>query len=391
MKNSKSNSKEKVKVGLTLSGGGARGAYQAGVLRAIYDLCKFKKNPFPVISGVSAGSINGLSLAAEAEDFNLSTQLLWETWKHLSVDKIFKTDATTLLKTGSTWLVDLSLGDWFRTPKMTHLLDTSPLKHLLTNKINISWIDKNLKSGLLHAVGLSATDYHTGKGVTFFNGNNSIQNWDRDSGIGQRTILKIDHIMASTAIPIFFPPIRVDGSDYGDGGVGLRSPLSPAIHMGADRLLVIGLEHPLAMQPSKSVERRDPVTLGDIAGTLLNSMFLNSMDADFARMTQTNKVLSVLTPGQLHTDESYLRQVPSLFIRPSRDLGEIDCDHFKQFPFALRHLLKGFGVTDRKGWDLLSYLAFDKTYAEALLNLGYQDGINSKKDILEFFEVPASK
>lgn len=373
-------------IGLTLSGGGARGAYQAGVLRAIFDICQFKESPFQIISGVSAGSINGMALAAAAADFNTSTQLLWETWLDLSVHKIFKTDIASMARIALSWLTNLSFGEWIATRKMTYLLDSTPLKELLKAKIDMGAIGAHLQSGLLHGVALSATDYRSGKCVTFFDGAPDIQNWERNSGIGKRTLLEIDHIMASTAIPIFFPPVRIDRSDYGDGGIGQSSPLSPAIHLGADRIMVIGLEHPPGHKEGESITSSDPITLGDIAGTLLNSLFLKALDSDVMRLNQTNKLLSAFSSDQLKSGEFHLRPLPALFIRPSQDLGKIDRDQFARFPYPLRHLLKGLGITDFRAWDLLSYLAFERDYVGALLELGYNDGLAAKDDIIEFFK-----
>ncbi|MBC7660896.1 MAG: patatin-like phospholipase family protein [Chitinophagaceae bacterium] len=373
------------KIGLTLSGGGARGAYQAGVLKAISDLCGFKKSPFDIISGVSAGSINGMALAAGAQDFAAATQLMWDTWIELRVNKIFKTDLFSMAHITSSWLLNLSLGEWVSTRKVTYLLDSSPLKELLTKKIDMGAIGENLRSGLLHGVALSATDYRSGKSVTFFDGNQAIPDWDRNSGIGKRTILATEHIMASTAIPIFFPPVRIGKSDYGDGGIGQSSPLSPAIRLGADRIMVIGLEHMPGHEEADSVESEQEITLGDIAGTLLNSLFLKTLDSDVMRLKQTNKLLSAFSSEQLRSDEIHLIPLPALFIRPSKDLGKIDMDQFARFPYPLRHLLKGLGINDFRAWDLLSYLAFEKEYALALLELGYKDAINSKNQIVGFF------
>lgn len=372
------------KIGLVLSGGGARGAYQAGVLRAIFDICQTKECPFEIITGVSAGSINGMGLAFGAQDFNASTQLMWDTWLELRVNKIFKTDFFSMARTAASWLTNLSLGEWVATKKVNSLLDSAPLRTLLAEKIDMGAINENLRSGLLHGVALSATDYRSGKCVTFFDGHPSIKDWDRNSGIGTRTALRIDHIMASTAIPIFFPPVRIDRSDYGDGGIGQSSPLSPAIRLGADRILVIGLEHPPGHEECESITSSEPITLGDIAGTLLNSLFLKSLDSDVTRLKHTNKLLSAFKPEQLKAGSIHLKPVPALFIRPSRDLGKIDMDQFARFPYPLRHLLKGLGITDFRAWDLLSYLAFEKDYANALLDLGYQDGMAQKDEILAF-------
>ena len=374
------------KIGLTLTGGGARGAYQAGVLRAIQHICQFQKCPFQIISGISAGSINGMTLAAGADNFDAATKLLWDTWTSLSVDDVFKTDTLTLLKTGTSWLRDLSLGAWFGKKGVTHLLDTSPLYAFLNKNINMGNIDVHVRSGLLSGVALSATDYRTGRSVTFFDGDPSIQPWTRTSGFGRRAQLTTAHIMASTAIPIFFPPIRIDDADYGDGGIGLKAPVSPSIHLGADKILIIGLDHKAPQEALGKIATQAPVSLGDIAGTLLNSLFLNSLDSDLSRLNQTNRTLSFLTPEQIDATQDHLRKVPTLLIEPSIDLGEIDVDQYKQFPFTVRHLLNGLGVTSTKGWDLLSYLAFDSVYSSELLKRGYNDALAQREHIIEFFK-----
>lgn len=374
------------RIALTLPGGGARAAYQAGVLRAISDICKFKENPFEIISGISAGGINGMWLAAGAKDFAQSTEMMWDSWKKLEVSDVFKTDALTLFQTGSTWLRNLSLGEWFGKSHVTYLLDTSPLKDLLKEKINFKAIQENLDSGLLYALALSATDYHVGNAVTFFAGNAAIEPWERTLAAGVRDVLTIEHVMASAAIPIFFPPVTIGHRDYGDGGVGLKTPLAPAIHLGATKMLVIGVQNPPGTDSEKDTSGRHRATLGDVAGALLNSLFLNSLDADVARLQKLNRTVAVLTPEQIEKDVDRLRSVPLLVIRPSRDLSCLGVKEFAHFPFTIRHLLRGLGVSNRKGWDLLSYLAFDKVYSHALLELGYSDALHLKPEILHFFK-----
>lgn len=375
------------KVGLTLSGGGARGAYQAGVMRAIYDITKLKHSPFNVISGVSAGALNAMALASEAGDFQAATQKVSDTWLNLSIDKIFKTDAITAVTTIFGWVSDLALGEYLPTKKATHILDTSPLRQLLSDNLDLGSIERNIQAELLHGIALSTTDYRSGKCVTFFDGDSSIQEWDRNSGVGKRCQLTIDHMMASSAIPIFFPPVRIGMSDYGDGGIAQSAALSPVLRMGAQRIVAIGLERPPGNENCDPVKSTEALTLSEIAGTLLNSLFIKSMRGDIIRLQHTNKLLAMLTPEELATENLDIRQVPALFITPSEDLGKIDANQLSKFPFALRRLLKAIGFNDRRAWDLLSYLAFDKEYAQALINLGYKDGIAHEKEILAFLNV----
>ncbi|RYZ89438.1 MAG: patatin-like phospholipase family protein [Proteobacteria bacterium] len=373
--------------GLTLSGGGARGAYQAGVLRAIYEITEFQESPFKVISGVSAGALNAVALAEQSQDFGRATKKITDTWLDLSMDKIFKTDSLTGLTMALKWIADLALGEYLPTQKVTHFLNTEPLRALLQKNLDFSKVADNIISGNLHGIALSATDYRSGKSVTFFDGAQSIEEWDRYSGSGKRSRIDINHMMASSAIPIFFPPVRIDQSDYGDGGIGQSAPMSPALRLGSDKVLAIGLEHPPGNRESEAVKSIAPLTLSDIAGTLLSSLFIKSMRGDIIRMTQTNKLLSFLSPEEIKTGGFDLRQVPALFITPSKDLGKIDVDQFEKFPFALRRLLKSLGFTNSTAWDLLSYLAFEEDYAKALLDLGYADALAQEDGILKFFEI----
>lgn len=374
------------KIALTLPGGGARAAYQTGVLHGISHICSFKKNPFQIISGISAGAINGMWLAA-SEDFASATALMCDYWKDLSVEDVYKTDPATLITTGAKWLRNLSLGDLFGKSRINYLLDTSPLKKLLTEKIDFTKIQNNLDSGDLYGLSVSATDYHLSSGATFFTGHSEIKEWNQTLSRGQRDSLTIDHIMASAALPILFPMVHIHDRDYGDGGVGLKTPLSPAIRMGASRILVIGVQNPGGIYTEKENKPIEPSTLGDVTGALLNSLFLNSLDADIARLELLNRTVSILTPEQIQKDVDRLRHIPTLVIRPSRDLSLIGMKEFAHFPFAIKHLLKGLGVDNRKGWDLLSYIAFDRIYAKALIDLGYNDAMTRKSDILNFFKV----
>ena len=375
------------KIALTLPGGGARAAYQAGVLKAISDICKFNESPFKIISGISAGGINGMWVAAGAKDFKKSTHELWDLWQKISVSDVYKTDTLTLLQTGATWVRNLSLGEWFGKSHITYLLDTSPLGEFLKRKINFPSIRENLETGLIYGLSLSTTDYHSGMAVTFISGDKALKPWSHSLSSGQRAELTLRHVLASAAIPIFFPPVHIDGHDYGDGGIGLKTPLSPAIHMGASRILIIGVQNPKSAEIEKKASKNHGATIGDVSGTLLNSLFLNSLDGDIERLQLLNRTVSIFTPEQLKSDVDHLRAIPMLLIRPSKDLSCVGAKELAHFPFTIRHVLKGLGITDQKGWDLLSYLAFDTVYSATLLELGYNDAIAIKADVLKFFKI----
>jgi NTE family protein len=298
------------------------------------------------------------------------------------VEDVFKSDSLALFKTGTNWLMNLSFGQWKGGGSTTHLLDTAPLFDFLKARIQPEGIARSIQNGHLKGISLSATDYYSGKLVTFYDGEEAIKPWDEISSIGVRTTLTIRHIMASAAIPIFFPPIRLDHTEYGDGSIGLRSPLSDAIHLGADQILVIGLQYS-DKKTSSPKEKHGPLTLGNIIGTLLNSLFLNSLDSDIGRLESTNLAFSKLTLSERKAHKGRLREIPALVIQPSEDLGSLDTEQFSRLPFPLRYMLRGLGVSPQKGWELLSYLAFEKGYTGALLKLGYQDAMKMEEKIME--------
>lgn len=369
------------KLAVILSGGGARAAYEAGVLRAISEMGRFKTCPFAIITGVSAGAINGTSLAEHIDDFDLATRKLWETWAGIRVENVFRTDSPSFLKTGAQWAMDLSLGQWFGASQVTHLLDTSPLRKFLSERINPDAVNRSLRSGGLHALSLSAVSYSTGRQVSFYDGAEGLADWDEAGNRGERSALTLEHVMASTAIPIFFPPVRVGATEYGDGGLGLRSPLGDALHLGAERVLVIGLNNAPAAKGATRGSFK-PASLGDIIGVLLNGLFSYALDSDLARLEQGNLDAQQWNGLGGEKPASRLRDVPALVVQPSRSLGTIDTEQFSRLPYPLKHMLKGLGVSDDKGWDLLSYLAFEPGYTGALLELGYADALAMKDKIL---------
>lgn len=373
---------KKVKIGLALTGGGAHACFQAGVLKAIDEICKPKSAPFEVISGVSAGALHGVWLAAHAENFTDATTSLWDLWAGLKMEDVFRTDTFNLMGIGAAWLRDVITGHRLGGDNVTQLLNTTPLRELITNKIDFVKIKKNISSGLIHGISVSATHYQSGGSVSFYNGDKSIKNWESGTRKGQRTNLSLGHVMASTAIPLFFPPELLDDGYFGDGGIGFRSPLSPTIHMGADRILAIGIRH-MTSELKNSVHTQRQISIGDILGTVLNSIFLDSMDNDAASLLRINHLLSS-DQTQNKKYPEHLRNIPMLAINPSKNLGDLAENQIHHFPEILRHLLKGLGVDNRKGWDLLSYLAFQKEYTDLLLRLGYSDAMNMKDQILEF-------
>ena len=359
-------------LGLVLTGGGARAAYQVGALRALAELFGNGPLPFPVVCGVSAGAINGSSLAAEADDFPRAVKHLTDTWLSLTPEHVYRTDALSLVSIGSGWFRGLTAGGTQPPRRYNHLLDTSPLRELLGREIPFEAIRENVARGLVRGVAISATNYETGTSVTFFDGAPEMKPWARSRRMGVRTPITLDQVMASAAIPIFFPPVQVGGSWFGDGGVRLTAPMSPALHLGADRVLVIGIRHPRTAEETVVINeaaQRDDLPLSQILGVLMNAVFLDSLEPDIERVERVTEMLDTIE----RPADSHLRPVHILLLQPSQDLAALASDQVMRFPRTLRFLLKGLGVSQKGGSDLLSYLAFEQQYIERLVTLGYDD------------------
>ncbi len=374
-------------VGLVLTGGGARSAYQVGAIRALAEIVGPGPLPFDIISGISAGAINGAVLATGAEDFARSAERLSATWAGLTPDQIYRTGPLRLATIGTHWIRDLSFGGLLGKTGINYLLDPLPLRALVAHGIPLGRMRKHLRSGRLRGLAVSATNYHTGNGVTFFEGVQDLRPWTRTNRIGVRARITTDHIMASAAIPMFFPPVHLDGSFYGDGCVRMHYPMSPAIHMGADRIVAVSQRW--QRPPSETAEReaRDKTAtmpLSEIAGVLLNAVFLDSLDSDLERLDRVNRTLALVPREKLRNGDLDIRPIPALVLRPSRDLGKMAEDQYRRFPPTLRYLLKGIGATGSAGEDLLSYLAFEPVYVSRVMELGYGDAMARRDEIEEF-------
>ena len=377
--------------GLVLSGGGARGAYQAGVLRGIADVLgdEAERGPFDILTGISAGAINATTLAAEGRNFRAGAEKLWDTWQHLRLENVIRTNFGSVSGMGLRWLMNLGFGGNATERRSTHLLDASPLQDFLRDAVDTEAIRQHIARGNLRGVAVTATSYATGTAITFYDAAADIQPWSRSARMGLPAPLTLHHILASAAIPILFPPVRINGCFYGDGGVRMTAPLSPAIHLGASRVLAIGVRYQRPDAQTRELNegsRMDDVTLADIGGTMLNASFLDSLEADAERMTRINATVSLLTPEQRARHPLGLHRVPLLMIRPSRDLGALAADQLANFPAMMRHMLRGVGASEDAGADLLSYLAFDPAYTVPLLELGRADARAQEASIRAFFD-----
>jgi NTE family protein len=369
--------------GLVLSGGGARGAYQAGVIRAIFEIAQQYeiKDIFSILSGVSAGAINASYMASHLSDPDVATSSLCRLWQNLKADDVFSTRYSSIARNASRLIKGLSFGGL--SPSLAtesiSLLDTAPLRELLQHSIPFGQIQQNIEAKRLHAVSLTATDYTTSLGITFVQGDPSIPMWHRARRHSVRADLTLDHVMASSAIPIFFPPYKVEGREYGDGCLRNQAPLSPPIHLGAHHLLVVGV------RTSKRVHIKNTqpmtATLGRVASVLVNAIFMDAVESDLERLHFINQALGRNADPD---GPAGIRPVLPFYLRPSQDLSEIAFKHQHRLPKVIRYLMGGLGSPEETS-DLLSYLLFDPHYCSELVDLGYEDTKKRGPEMALFF------
>lgn len=383
--------KNKAARGLVLSGGGARAAYQAGVIKAIADIQRengITEPPFQVFTGESAGAINVSLLASHADNFQTGAQELWDCWAGLQMEDIIATNPVSLLSNAGRWMADLGMGGILpKQRRPSFLLDNSPLKQYLAPRIKFGRIRELLHDNQLQGLGISVTNYATGSAVTFYDSARGVKPWARSHRLGMEAQLSLDHVLASTAIPILFPAVKIGHSFYGDGSVRMKAPLSPCIHLGADSILAIGLRYYRTAQQTIEINQNwkmKSISLADVAGVLLNAGFLDNLDSDLERLERINHTLSLIPPN-LHKDlPNELHRIQAMPMRPSEDLGALASESIDSFGKVLKFLFKGLGIARNSSWDLVSYLAFDKAYTSKLLDLGYADGMAQKEALLEF-------
>lgn len=370
-------------VGLVMAGGGARAAYQVGVLKAIAEMLpEGCPNPFPVLSGVSAGAINAAALAIWARRFHSGVRRLHYVWRNFHVHHVYRADALGLIGTGAHWLAALLLGGLGR--RNPHaLLDRAPLKDLLVRHMPCEEIQASIDAGALRALSVTCSGYNSGESVTFYQGVDRIAPWKRASRFGTAARITVDHLMASSAIPFLFAAVPINREYFGDGSMRHAAPISPALHLGADRVLVIGVREETTPLAPRLHEPEYP-SLAQIAGHVLDSIFLDALSADLERLQRINKTISLIPEDTLQENGMTLRDVRVLVISPSEDLERIASRHVHVLPRTLRFLFRRAGVFKRGGSNLLSYLLFEKPYTNAVMALGYADAMVRRKEILEF-------
>lgn len=372
--------------GLVLSGGGARAAYQAGALRAVAAILgKRRRNPFPVICGTSAGAINATTLALHADDFRRGVARLTRWWRRIEVADVYRADFATLSRHGMQFLAAM-VGAGKAPENAASMLDNAPLSTLLDDALLLDRLEGQIASGALSALGVNATSYATGQAVTFYQGAQRHAPWQRTRRRGERCQFTIAHLVASTAIPFIFPAVRIDDEFYMDGSVRQIAPLSPALHLGARRMIVIAVGQ-FAGQQANAMPAPPPYpSFAQVAGHALSSIFLDNLGADLERLMQMNRLVDLLPAPRLKKNGLHLRHVDALVLAPSIDLGSVALSFAERLPPGVRTLLRGFGSTRGTGANLLSYLLFDRGFCRALLRQGYDDTIARKDELAAFLD-----
>jgi len=370
------------RAGLVLTGGGARAAYQVGVIKAVREILGNPvKNPFPIVCGTSAGAINAATLAAYADDFSGSVARLLEQWESMRCNKVYRTDAWSIAKSGARWLSSMMLVS-HRNP--VSLLDNAPLRRTLENELSFERIQDNIDAGALYAVCVTASGYTSGQSVSFFQGGSGLEGWERNQRIGAAVSMKLEYLLASSALPFIFPAVKVHREYFGDGSMRQIAPVSPALHLGADRVLIVGTGRQ-SLEQARARSNLYP-SLAQIAGHALNSIFLDSLMVDIERLERINRTLEAIPPEARASANVPLRPVKVLFVTPSQPIERVAARFLHELPRTVRFLLRPSGALSRSGSNLASYLLFEAPFCRALIDLGYQDTLERESEVRSFFE-----
>jgi NTE family protein len=375
------------RIGIVLTGGGARAAYQVGVLRAIADLLpKGAGNPFPIICGTSAGAINAVALAADAANYHRAVRRLHAVWDNFSADQVYRSDLPGVLKNSLAWIGAALSGG--RSHSNVSLLDNSPLARLLSRRVHFPAVQEAIDTGHLYALAVTCSGYASGHSVSFFQSVPQAQPWRRVRRIGVPATIGLEHLLASSALPFIFPAVRINREYFGDGSMRQIAPVSPALHLGAERVLVIAVGAQVRPAQAHAMERGTEITkyptLAQIAGHALNSIFLDTMEADLERLQRINRTLSLVPPETLQQGPGGLRHIDAMVISPSEELEQITMRHVPELPPSIRLLFRSVGATQQGGATLLSYLLFGPGFCRELIALGYKDAMAKRDNLLGF-------
>ena len=368
---------------LVLPGGGARAAYQAGVLKGLIEICQtlIKGNPFPIITGISAGAINGCHCAGHVHDWDSGIKQLIQFWSEIGSHKVFDTHFISMSRITLSLLADIITGS-FGNKKMAHaLLGTSPLRKYLSERLQSKNIQMNLDKGHLESLAITATEYSGSTNISFVQSHPSVSMWQRKRRRGEQTKISVEHVMASCAIPMFFPSVKIDGRFFGDGSLRNSAPISPAIFLGAEKLLMISV-YKFPDRIWEIPTKTDNPSLAWMLSVIISSIFFDAMDGDLERILRTNEELAA---GRSRTLAGQpLKHVEVLTIRPSENLSDIAGELSDSMPPVMKHLLGTLGSLS-EARDLISYLLFEPTYCQRLIDLGYRDCLAKREEVMRLW------
>lgn len=371
--------------GVVLTGGGARAAYQVGVLRAVSDMYPDWAHPFKVIVGTSAGAINALGLASGGGIFRHNISRLERIWSDLTVEQIYKSHTYDVLKNVTGLARRIFSGGVSEVP--LSLLNNEPLRDLLSRELDFEEVRRTIADGRLSAVGLNTCGYATGQNLCFFDGRDDLQSWSNGQRAGARTRLELKHVMASSAIPTVFPPVAINREYFGDGVTRQMAHISPALRLGAERVLVIGVSSNSRITPARP-EKVEMPTFAQVVTHMFNGMFLDTLDYDIGRLRLINQLVELIPPDRLEASGLGLKPIRLLEISPSEEIDELASKYLDGLPLLLRNLIGATIIGNKSGASLASYLLFDHRFCGDLIKLGYRDGQAQAKEIGEFFRQP---
>ena len=360
---------------LILTGGGARAAYQVGALLGLKSICEKHDiaYPFSIYSGCSAGAINMAFLANEHDKRFSSLPLLERLWTSIHTHNVYRTDFYSIVGIARKLVWDVFTGRYSKYKDSNGMLDSSPLKELIEKYYDERKVANLIASGQLKGVGISAFNYSNNVSEYFFQADDSIQEWQSMNRVATKTTIRASHIYASSAIPVMFPFVEIDGQYYGDGSLRNYKPLNPSLHMGADKLFVIGVSS------AKQVKHAPRPSTSRVVSTMLNSILLDSTHLELHYINKINELVK-----KSSTDTNQLKDIKTFVLRPSIDVGELAIGYRHKLPKIIWHLIRGLGATKEAG-DLISYLLFEPQFTKKLIELGKQDALEQEQAILQFF------